>query len=58
MWARTMWARVRGRTENALLKLPLKTFIFRPALVQPVRRSRLQAIALRADCSTVATSIG
>jgi len=34
--SRRMWARVRGRTENALLRLPLKTFIFRLALIQPV----------------------
>jgi uncharacterized protein YbjT (DUF2867 family) len=34
--SRTMWARVRGRTENALLGLPLKVFVFRLALVQPV----------------------
>jgi uncharacterized protein YbjT (DUF2867 family) len=33
---RTMWARVRGRTENALLNLPLKAFVFRLALVQPM----------------------
>jgi catalase len=34
--SRTMWARVRGRTENALLQLSQKTFIFRPAVVRPV----------------------
>jgi hypothetical protein len=33
--SRTMWARVRGRTENALLRLPLKAFVFGLALVQP-----------------------
>jgi uncharacterized protein YbjT (DUF2867 family) len=27
---RTMWARVKGRTENALLRLPLKAYMFRP----------------------------
>jgi uncharacterized protein YbjT (DUF2867 family) len=32
---RSMWARVKGRTENALLALPFKaTFIFRPGLIQ------------------------
>lgn len=31
-----MWERVRGRTENALLKLPFKkVFIFRPSVVEP-----------------------
>ncbi|MFZ7261176.1 hypothetical protein [Avibacterium avium] len=29
----TMWAKVRGETENALLALPLKTTIFRPAFI-------------------------
>ena len=33
----TMWARVKGRTENALLALPFKAaFMFRPAFIQPV----------------------
>jgi len=32
---RTMWARVRGRTENELLRLPFKTVcIFRPGAIQ------------------------
>lgn len=34
---RTMWARVRGKTENAVLRLPLKAaFVFRPAIIQPL----------------------
>jgi uncharacterized protein YbjT (DUF2867 family) len=33
--SRTMWKRVRGHTENALLALSPKTFVFRPALIQP-----------------------
>jgi uncharacterized protein YbjT (DUF2867 family) len=34
---RTMWARVKGRTENALLALPFKAaFMFRPGYIQPV----------------------
>jgi hypothetical protein len=33
---RTMWARVKGRTENALLALPFKaSYMFRPALIFP-----------------------
>ncbi len=33
---RTMWARVKGRTENALLKLPFKAaYMFRPAFILP-----------------------
>ena len=33
---RIMWARVKGRTENALLRLPLKAFMFRPGLIEPL----------------------
>jgi hypothetical protein len=34
---RTMWARVKGRTENALLKLPFKAaYMFRPAAIVPL----------------------
>lgn len=33
---RTMWARVKGATENALLRLPFKAAcMFRPGLIQP-----------------------
>jgi uncharacterized protein YbjT (DUF2867 family) len=31
---RAMWARVKGRTENALLRLPLKAYMFRPGFIQ------------------------
>ena len=33
---RVMWARVKGRTENALLRLPLKAYMFRPGFIQPL----------------------
>ncbi len=34
---RSMWARVKGRTENALLALPFKTaYMFRPGFIQPL----------------------
>lgn len=34
---RTMWARVKGKTENSLLKLPFKAaYMFRPAAIQPL----------------------
>ena len=34
---RTMWARVKGQTENALLRLPFKAaYMFRPAFIQPI----------------------
>jgi uncharacterized protein YbjT (DUF2867 family) len=33
---RSMWARVKGQTENALLGLPFKAaYMFRPGLIQP-----------------------
>ncbi|WP_438305703.1 epimerase [Streptomyces sp. HUAS TT11] len=33
---RTMWARVKGRTENALLALPMNAYMFRPGYIQPL----------------------
>jgi len=34
---RVMWARVKGKTENALLRLPFKAvYLFRPAFIQPL----------------------
>jgi uncharacterized protein YbjT (DUF2867 family) len=33
---RTMWARVKGRTENALMALPLDAYMFRPGLIEPL----------------------
>jgi uncharacterized protein YbjT (DUF2867 family) len=33
---RIMWARVKGRTENALLKLPLDAYVFRPGFIEPL----------------------
>ena len=38
---RTMWARVKGATENALLALPFKAaFMFRPGFIQPLKGVR------------------
>jgi len=34
--SRTMWARVKGRTENALLQLPFHGYMFRPAAIVPL----------------------
>jgi uncharacterized protein YbjT (DUF2867 family) len=34
---RVMWARVKGKAENALLRLPFKAaYMFRPAVIQPM----------------------
>jgi uncharacterized protein YbjT (DUF2867 family) len=37
---RTMWARVKGATENALLLLPLKAVMFRPGGIVPMHGIR------------------
>ena len=35
---RVMWARVKGKTENALLALPFRAaFMFRPGFIQPMK---------------------
>jgi uncharacterized protein YbjT (DUF2867 family) len=46
---RTMWARVKGATENALLRLPFKAaYMFRPGVIQPLHgiqsRTRLYRV--------------
>jgi uncharacterized protein YbjT (DUF2867 family) len=38
---RSMWARVKGRTENALLRLPFKAaYMFRPGIIRPTHGER------------------
>jgi uncharacterized protein YbjT (DUF2867 family) len=38
---RVMWARVKGQTENALLRMPLKAaYMFRPGYIQPLKGVR------------------
>jgi uncharacterized protein YbjT (DUF2867 family) len=38
---RLMWARIKGKTENDLLKLPFKAaYMFRPAAIQPLHGIR------------------
>ena len=38
---RSMWARVKGRTENALLRLPFRSaYMFRPGFIQPLHGIR------------------
>jgi hypothetical protein len=35
---RSMWARIKGKTENDLLKLPFKAaYMFRPGYIQPTK---------------------
>lgn len=37
---RSMWARVKGKTENQLLRMPLKAHMFRPGYIQPLKGVR------------------
>ena len=38
---RTGWARIKGKTENALLRLPFKAaYMFRPGYIQPLKGIR------------------
>jgi uncharacterized protein YbjT (DUF2867 family) len=45
---RTMWARVKGKTENDLLALPLRSYMMRPGVIVPQdgarSRTRLYAV--------------
>jgi uncharacterized protein YbjT (DUF2867 family) len=45
---RIMWARVKGRTENALLRLPFKAaYMFRPGVIEPLHGVRSKTPAYR-----------
>ncbi|MCI4352037.1 MAG: NAD-dependent epimerase/dehydratase family protein [Thermoplasmata archaeon] len=45
----SMWARVKGQTENALLRLPFKAaYMFRPGIIQPLHGIRSKTRAYRA----------
>lgn len=46
---RTMWARVKGRTENALLRLPFTAaYMFRPGAILPMHGVRSKTALYRA----------
>ncbi|MER5302626.1 epimerase [Streptomyces lasiicapitis] len=45
---RVMWARVKGRTENDLLALPMNTYLFRPGYIQPLHGIRSKTRLYRA----------
>ena len=52
---RTMWARVKGKTENALLALPFKAaFMFRPGYIQPVDGVRSRTGWVQASYTVIA----
>jgi uncharacterized protein YbjT (DUF2867 family) len=45
---RSMWARVKGQTENELLRMPFKgAYMFRPAVIQPLHGIRSKTRAYR-----------
>jgi uncharacterized protein YbjT (DUF2867 family) len=48
---RSMWARVKGRTENELLAMPFRAYMFRPGFIQPrhgeVARARVYRVLYR-----------
>jgi uncharacterized protein YbjT (DUF2867 family) len=45
---RVMWARVKGRTENAILRLPFKAaYMFRPGVIEPLHGIRSRTPAYR-----------
>jgi uncharacterized protein YbjT (DUF2867 family) len=46
---RVMWARVKGRTENALQRVPFKAvYLFRPGIIQPLDGIQSKTPAYRA----------
>src|SRR5687767_13705682 len=52
---RRMWARVKGRTENALLALPFKAaYMFRPGYIQPLHGIRSKTRLYRVGAAVVA----
>lgn len=53
---RVMWARVKGRTENALLRLPFKgAYLFRPAAIVPMNGETSKVTSYRRLYSMTAT---
>jgi len=51
---RIMWARVKGRTENALLALPFRAYMFRPGIIQPLHGIRSRTPLYRAGYAVAA----
>lgn len=45
---RSMWARVKGRTENELIALPFKgAYMFRPGVIEPLHAVRSKTVLYR-----------
>jgi uncharacterized protein YbjT (DUF2867 family) len=52
---RVMWARIKGRTENALLRLPFQAaYMFRPGAIRPMNGERSQTASYRVLYSVLA----
>jgi uncharacterized protein YbjT (DUF2867 family) len=52
--SRTMWARVKGEAENAILALPFKgKYVFRPAFVEPEHGVKSRTASYRAIYAVV-----
>lgn len=52
---RMMWARVKGKTENALLRMPFKAaYMFRPGYIQPLHGVRTKTNWYRAFYAVLA----
>jgi uncharacterized protein YbjT (DUF2867 family) len=44
---RVMWARIKGKAENAILRLPFEGYVFRPGAIQPLHGIRSRTTAYR-----------
>ena len=56
---KVMWARVKGATENALLKLPFKAaYMFRPGLIRPLHGIRSKTPLYHAAYVALAPVLG
>jgi uncharacterized protein YbjT (DUF2867 family) len=45
---RIMWARIKGKTENALIRMPFKAaYMFRPGFIEPLYGARSKTTAYR-----------
>jgi uncharacterized protein YbjT (DUF2867 family) len=45
--SRQMWPRVKGRTENALRRLPFSVYLFRPGIIQPLHGIKSKTASYR-----------
>jgi len=49
---RLMWARIKGKTENAILRLPFAAaYVFRPGVIQPVHGEKSKTTLYRVAAS-------